>query len=312
MRADVVFPGNGMSLAGHLYTPDVPDGVSGPLPAIVIAHPWGGVKEQTAGLYARRLAGLGFAALAFDAAFQGESGGEPRFLEDPFQRAEDVSNAVSYLTTRQDVDPDGIGALGICTGGGHITYAAASDHRINAVATVSAVDIGSLLRDGLGRTRDPAAFRDVVAQAGRLRTEEALGASARLEHILPEEVDESTPVHVREGHDYYRTPRGGHPRSENAWVLRSVDRIAQYDSFARIDDLAPRPLLMIAGSEAATAYFSREAVERAAGPKELFRVEGASHFDLYDKDEFVTAAVAKLTRFYTSHLRRSRAVQPTA
>lgn len=310
MRADVTFPSTGMTPAGHLYTPDARDGAPVPVPAI--AHPWGGVKEQTAGLYARRLAALGFAALAFDAAFQGESEGEPRFLEDPFQRAEDVSNAVSYLTTRQDIAPGSIGALGICTGGGHVAYAAAADHRINAVATVSAVDIGSLLRDGLGRTRDPAAFREVVAQAGQLRTEEALGRPARLEHILPEEVDESTPAHVREGHDYYRTSRGGHPRSENAWVLRSVDRIAQYDSFARIDHLASRPLLMIAGTESATAYFSHEAVERAAGPKELFRVEGASHFDLYDKDEFVTVAVAKLTSFYTSHLGRSRAVPATA
>ncbi|MGW3983025.1 alpha/beta hydrolase [Streptomyces mirabilis] len=301
MRTDVTFLSNGLTLAGHLYTPDRHDGP--PLPAIVVLHPWGGVKEQTAGLYARLLAEQGFAALAFDAAHQGESEGQPRFLENPFQRAEDIKSAVSFLTTRQGVvDPDRIGALGICTGGGHVPYTAETDHRIKAVATVSAVDIGSLLRDGLGRTQDPALFRNLVAQSGRLRTEEAQGEPAHLVHILPEEVDDATPVHAREGHEYYRTPRGAHPRSENAWVLRSVDQIAQYDSFATIQNLAPRALLMIAGTEAATAYFSRAAVEQAAEPKELFWIDGATHFDLYDKPAYVTPALARLTSFFAEHL----------
>ncbi|GHB86016.1 hypothetical protein GCM10010306_096030 [Streptomyces umbrinus] len=300
MRTDVTFVSNGLTLAGHLHTPDARAGH--PLPAIVVIHPWGGVKEQTAGLYARRLTEHGFTALAFDAAHQGASEGEPHFLENPFQRAEDIKSAVSYLSPQKDVDPERIGALGISTGGGHAAYAAISDQRIRVVGTVSAACIGSLLRDGLGGGQDPALFRDLVARAGLLRTDEALGEPALLEHIVPEEVDETTPDHLWQGHEYYRTVRGAHLRSENAWVLRSVDQIAQYDSFANIESLAPRPLLMIAGSEAATAHFSRTAVERAGEPMELFWIDGASHFDLYDKDEYVSPALAKLTSFFGEHL----------
>ena len=221
MRTDVIFVSDGLTLAGHLHTPDARAGH--PLPAIVIIHPWGGVRKQTAGLYARRLTEHGFIALAFDAAHQGASEGEPHFLENPVQRAEDIKSATSYLSTRKDVD------------------------------------IGSLLRDGLGGGQDPAVFRDLVARAGLLRTDEAFGEPTLLEHIVPEEVDETTPDHLRQGHEYYRTARGAHLRSENAWVLRGVDQIALYDSFAGIGSLAPRPLLMIAGSEAATAHFSRTA-----------------------------------------------------
>lgn len=303
MKTDVTFPSDHLTLSGLLFTPDDP--VDSRLPAIVISHPGGGVKEQSPSVYARRLARAGFAALVFDAAYQGESEGEPRGMEDPFQRAEDIKSAVTFLTTRDDVDPGRIGALGICASGGYVPYAAQTDRRIKSVATVSAVDLGSVFREGLGRTQDPAILQALLDQAGAARTEEARGAAPRLVAWIPDDAKELLETGTRqfqETFEYYRTPRGHHPRAVQGWVLRSVDRIAQYDSYAMIRLVSPRPLLMIAGSEAESAYFSREAVEQAAEPKELFVVDGATHIDLYDRDEYVIPAVAKLTEFFGEHL----------
>ncbi|MFI8347889.1 alpha/beta hydrolase [Streptomyces sp. NPDC085596] len=302
MKTKVTFPSNNLALAGILFTPD--DHTGAPLPAVVVSHPGGGVKEQTASVYAERLARAGFAALVFDAAYQGESEGTPRGLENPFQRAEDVRAAVTYLTTRDDIDPARVGALGICASGGYVPFAAQTDHRVKAVATVSAVDIRSLLVEGLGRTQGPEVLSALLDQAGALRTAEARGEAPATLNWAPESADglDEAPTLYREAQDYYRTPRGGHPHSTNEWVLRSIDQIAQYDSYAMAELIAPRPLLMIVGSEADTAYFSREAIEKAAEPKELFVVDGATHVALYDEDAYVTPAAAKLADFFGTHL----------
>ncbi|MFG3258340.1 alpha/beta hydrolase [Streptomyces sp. NPDC048172] len=295
MQTDVTFPSNGIRLAAHLYTPAAAEGAR--LPAVVVGHPTTGVKEQTAAVYARRLAAEGYLALAFDAAYQGESEGEPRGLENPFQRADDFREAVSYLTTRDDVDPGRIGVLGICGSGGYVPFAAQTDHRMRAVATVSAADVPGFFRDA-----DPEGFRKWVARSGELRSEEARGEPATLVSAVPDEVDASTPAPVREFYDYYRTPRAQHPRSTNQWVLRSVEGMAHFDSYANVRMIAPRPLLMIVGGEAFTRHFSEDAVARAGEGAELFTVEGATHVDLYDRDEAVAPAVAKLAEFFGEHL----------
>jgi fermentation-respiration switch protein FrsA (DUF1100 family) len=301
MRTNVTFLSAGLNLAGHLYAPDDADG---PRPAIVIGHPMSGVKEQTAGLYAEQLARAGFVTLAFDAAYQGESEGEPRLLEDPAHRSEDIKAAVTFLSLRAEVDPGRIGALGICASGGYVVPAAATDHRIKAVATVSAVDTGDLFRNGIGRTQDPAILQGMLDAAGAARTEEAQGATPRSAQIHPDTEEQARALgqHTYDGWEYYRTTRGGHPRSENFFVLRSIDLIAQFSAFDAVELIAPRPLLMIVGTEAATAYLSQEAIDRAREPKELYRIDGATHVDLYDKDEYVPAAVARLTEFFTTRL----------
>ncbi|WET76245.1 alpha/beta hydrolase [Amycolatopsis sp. QT-25] len=302
MKTNVTFPSAGLALAGLLFTPD--DHTGTPLPAVVVSHPSGGVKEQTASIYAERLAREGYATLVFDAAYQGESEGLPRGLENPFQRAEDVRAAVTYLTTRDDIDPARIGALGICASGGYVPFAAQTDHRIKAVATVSAVDIRSLLVEGLGRIQGPEVLQAMLDQAGALRTAEARGEAPAVQNWAPESPEglEEAPTLYREAQDYYRTPRGRHTNSTNEWALRSIDQIAQYDSYAMIKLIAPRPLLMIIGSDADTGYFSREAIEKADEPKELFVIDGATHVALYDQDEHVTPAVTKLTGFFGEHL----------
>ena len=294
MRSDVVFPSAGLKLAGHLYRPD---GV--PRAAVVVGHPGGGVKEQAAGLYARRLSGRGFVTLAFDAAYQGESEGEPRGLEDPGRRVEDLKAAVSFLGSLDGVDPDRIGVLGICASGGYALAATATDPRIRAVATVSAADISRQFRLGADGGQDPAVVQGLLAAAA-----EARGADVERFPLFPatEEEARAGGPHVYEGWEYYCTPRARHPRSARSLTWSSVDRIAGFDAFSSLDLIAPRPVLLIAGRAAVTSWMSVEAYQKAYGVKELAWIEGASHVDLYDRDEYVTPAVEKLSGFFAARL----------
>ncbi|QLJ01666.1 alpha/beta hydrolase [Streptomyces sp. NEAU-sy36] len=294
MRTDVRFPTNGLQLAGHLY---LPDGADGPLAAIVVGHPTTGVKEQAPAVYATRLVEAGFAVLTFDAAFQGESEGMPRGLEDPFQRAEDFRAAVSYLTTRPEIDSERIGVMGVCGSGAYAPYAAQTDHRMKAVAGVSGTDVPSFFRGA-----DPEGWHQMVAASGNLRSAEAAGEPAATFPVLPERITADTPAPTAEFVDYYKTPRGHHPRSTGDLVVRSADLLDQFDSFADVAKIAPRPLLMIAGTEAVTRGFSEKAVADSPGNAELFLVEGATHVDLYDRDQYVAPAVAKLVEFFGKHL----------
>ncbi|SOE25466.1 alpha/beta hydrolase [Streptomyces sp. OK228] len=303
MRTDVTFPSAGLKLAGHLYTPD--DGAVGPRPAIVVSHPGSGVKEQAAGLYALRLAEQGFVTLAFDAAHQGESEGEPRGLEDPAHRVEDIKAAVSFLPTRDDVDADRVGALGICASGGYVLSATASDHRIKAVGTVSAVDIARQFRDGADGAQDPAVFQGMLAAAAAARTAEARGEGVQTFPLFPDTAEQARALggrHAVEGCEYYCSDRAQHPRSAKSFTWSSVDRMAFFDAFRFVHLIAPRPILMIVGREAVTSWMSVEAFQNARAPKELHWIDGASHVDLYDKEPHVGPAVEKLTDFFRAQL----------
>ncbi|MDX6259537.1 MAG: uncharacterized protein QOH84_1225 [Kribbellaceae bacterium] len=302
MRTNVTFDSAGLKLAGHLYLPD--DKSTGRRPAIVVGHPGTGVKEQAAGLYAERLARAGFIALAFDAAYQGESEGLPRSLEDPAHRIEDFKAAVSFLSIRDEVDPDRIGALGICASGGYLIPAAATDHRLKAIATVSGVDLSRQFREGADGRQDPAVIQGMLDAAATARTAEARGEGIGEFAVFPATEEEARTAgrHVFEGWQYYCTDRAQHPRSAKTLTWNSIDRLAQFDAFRFISQIGPRPLLMIVGREAVTSWMTTQAFAQASHPKELFWIDGASHVDLYDKDEYVTSAVAKLAEFYHQHL----------
>ncbi|MEU6971569.1 alpha/beta hydrolase [Kitasatospora aureofaciens] len=297
------FESAGIEIAAHLYIPDTP--APGPRPALVVGHPGTGVKEQTSGTYARRMADHGFVTLAFDAAHQGESGGLPRGLEDPAQRVEDFKAAVSYLVTREDVDAERIGLLGICASGGYSLAATGGDHRVRAVATVCTADPSRQFRLGADGGQDPAVFQALLGAAASARTAGARGQDPGVMTMFPQTAEQAGALggeHGVEGFEYYCTSRGEHERSAKFLAWESIDRLASYDAFFAVPLIGPRPMLQIVGERAVTSWMAVEAHQRATGPKELHWIEGASHVDLYDKKVYIDPAVDKLADFFTTHL----------
>ena len=300
----VSFKSNGLTIAGMLYLPAGFQSSTQPCPAIVIGHPGAGVKEQAAGLYAGLLAEKGYITLAFDAAYQGESEGLPRNYEDPEQRIEDIKAAVTFLSTMPEIDANRIGVLGICASGGYGVAATATDHRIKVLATVCAAGIGHQFRHGGDGQQSPAVIQALLNQAAADRQAVANGATPGEFPIFPANAEQAKAMghHVYEGWEYYCTDRGFHLRSAKTFTWKSVELVAGFDAFRFADMIAPRPLLMIAGSEAKTLWMTQEAMETAKEAKELFMIDGATHVDLYDKMEFVAPAIDKLLTFYNSNL----------
>ena len=295
----VEFPNSGITMAGNVFFPPNFDS-RGTYAAIVVVHPGGGVKEQTAGVYAKSLAEQGFVTLAFDASHQGASGGLPRFLDDPMRRVGDIYSAVDHLTTLTYVDDGRIGAIGICAGSGAAVKAASTDRRIRALATVSAVDVGASVRkgwEGKAPERDQLATLDAVAEQ---RTAEAAGAAPSYLPYVPNVGDMSAPRDLQEAADYYLTARGQHPNAPNKMLLQSASYMIAFTGFDLVESYLTPPVMIVAGSEAGSLWHSRTLHAKATGPKELFIVEGATHMDLYDKD--VGVAMTKLAPFFTANL----------
>jgi fermentation-respiration switch protein FrsA (DUF1100 family)/alkylhydroperoxidase/carboxymuconolactone decarboxylase family protein YurZ len=271
--------------------------------AIVVGHTFTGVKEQTSGLHARKLAELGYLALAFDASFWGESGGEPRNIEVPEIRVEDFSAAVDFLSNHPQVDKDRIGVLGICGGGCYSVSAAAIDHRIKAVATVSMYNLGRARRQALGDVITYEQRMKTLDEIGEQRTREFAGATRRDNLGVPDKLSPNDTENTREFYDYYRTPRGQHPNTATNYSFTSVAPMMNFFPFAQIETISPRPLLFIVGERAVSAYFSEDAYAKAAEPKELFVVKGASHVDLYDREEYMSVSLSKLDGFFKQYLK---------
>jgi fermentation-respiration switch protein FrsA (DUF1100 family) len=272
--------------------------------ALVVTHPFGGVKEQTAGLYAQRLAEAGFVTLAYDASYQGESGGEPRLMEVPSQRLDDISCAIDFLVGHPHVDPERVGSLGICAGGGYALCQAQTELRVRAVAAVSTFNLGEARREGMGTISYDDRMKR-LRDASAARSREARGEPVQLVPVVPDTTEsftERTPQLYREGYDYYRTPRAQHPNSPNRYVFSSLPQQMAFFPFEQLESISPRPLLVIAGSRADTLFWSQQVIQKARDPKELFVIDGATHIDLYDRPQYVTPAVAKLKEFFGRHL----------
>ena len=302
MKKKVSFRNNQISMAGELYIPEGRE-AQGKLPAIVVAHPAGAVKEQAPASYARGLAAQGFIVLTFDASHQGESGGEPRYLENPFERMEDIRCAIDYLTTLPTVDAQKIGAMGICAGGGYTIATATTDRRIKAVAGVVTTDAGTAMREGwLGGT--PVAEQlKLLEAASAQRTAQANGQPTAYGGYVPDAPDSSLPNTMQEAYDYYRTPRAQHPNSVNKVMFTSFNYLFTFAATDRIDTLLTQPLLLISGSKADSFRFSQKFFDLAASrKKELYVIKGATHVDLYDREAPVNEATAKLGSFFKENL----------
>ena len=297
----ITFKNHDILMSGNLY---LPQGFSKSrqYAAIVVVHPGGGVKEQTAGLYALKLAAEGFITLAFDASHQGASGGMPRFVDDPMKRVGDVYSAVDYLSALPYVDSGRMGALGVCAGSGITVKAAMTERRIKAMATVSAVDVGAATRKGWEGTTPQSELIPVLEAVAKQRDIEAAGGAPVWVNYVPALSDRSAPFDLQQAADYYLTARGRHSASTNQMLMTSISTLASFTGFEGADTFLTQPLLIIAGSKAGSLWHSQQLNDSAASrDKTLVIMPDATHMDLYD-GEGATRAADTLAPFFHTHL----------
>lgn len=277
-------------------------------PAIVVGPPYGGVKEQGPGVYANEMAQRGFVVLAFDPSYNGESGGEPRDVSSPEIFVEDFSAGVDFLGTRDFVDREKIGAIGICGSGGFSLTAAQVDHRIKAVAVASMYDISSMTRDGFGYTLTPEQRTQNMIQMGEQRWKDfGSGSAAVPQGGWPTEgpadtLPEGLPAIMSEFFEYYAMERGWHPNTMPNFTLTSSMAFTNFSLMDHLEDISPRPILIIAGENAHSMYYSEEAYAAAQEPKELYIVPNARHIDLYDGGDNNYIPFEKLESFFEENL----------
>lgn len=296
-----------MQVAGNFFIPKDLD-QNAKNPAIIVGHPMGAVKEQSANLYAQKLAEQGFVTLSLDLSFWGESEGQPRNVVSPDIYAEDFSAAVDFLGTRPCVDRERIGALGICGSGSFVISAAKIDPRMKAIATVSMYDMGAANRNGLRHSMTLEQRKQAIAEAAEQRYAEFTGGETQYTSGTVHELNENSTAIEREFYDFYRTPRGEYttqgssPQLTTHPTLTSNIKFMNFYPFDDIETISPRPMLFITGDNAHSREFSEDAYKRAAEPKELYIVPNAGHVDLYDRVNLIP--FDKLASFFNQHLSR--------
>ena len=294
-----------MNVAGNLFTPKTLNR-NAKAPAVIVGHPMGAVKEQSANLYATMMAERGFVALSLDLPFWGESDGQPRNLVSPDIYAEGFSAAVDFLGTQAFVDKNRIGAIGICGSGSFVISAAKIDPRMKAIATVSMYDMGAANRNALRHSQTVEQRKQIIAAAADQRYVEFTGGEAKYTSGTVHELTASSHPIEREFYDFYRTrrgeftPKGSSPQLTTHPTLTSNVKFMNFYPFNDIETISPRPMLFVTGDQAHSREFSEDAYKRAAEPKELVFVPGAGHVDLYDRVNLIPWD--KLESFFNRHL----------
>lgn len=313
VRKQVTFKNRyGITLAADLYLPKNSDGKT--LAALAISGPFGAVKEQSSGLYAQTMAERGFAALAFDPSYTGESGGEPRNVASPDINTEDFSAAVDFLGLQKNIDRDRIGVIGICGFAGFSLNAAAVDKRIKAVATTSMYDISRVSAKGYNDKLPIEQRSQMLEQIAQQRWKDAeAGAPSPGPRNLPEKLQGNEPQFVVDYFNYYRTPRGFHANSVNsngAWTATNSVSFMNMPLLTYIKEISPRPVLLIAGENAHSRYMSEDAYNMAAEPKELIIIPNAVHVDLYDQLNIIP--FDRLDKFFKDNLKSEPTTKASA
>ena len=295
----------GITLAADLYEPKgIKKGEK--LPAIAVSGPFGAVKEQSSGLYAQHMAERGFITIAFDPSFTGESGGEPRYVASPDINTEDFSAAVDYLSTKDNVDPNKIGIIGICGWGGMALNAAAMDTRIKATVTSTMYDMSRVNANGyFDKQNTPEDRYQLKKQLNAQRTEDYKKGTYALAGGVVDPLPKDAPFFVKDYYDYYKTPRGYHKRSlnsSNGWNKTSSLSFINMPLLSYSDEIKSA-VLMIHGDKAHSYYFSKDAFAKLKGDnKELLTIPGAVHTDLYD-DKAGVIPYDKMEAFFNKYLK---------
>lgn len=294
-----------MEVVGNLFIPKNLDKKM-THPAIVVGHPMGAVKEQSANLYATKMAEQGFITLSLDLSFWGESEGQPHNAVSPDIYAEDFSAAVDYLGTNKLIDRTRIGVLGICGSGSFVISAAKIDSRMKAIATVSMYDMGAVNRHALNHSQTVEQRKKLIVAAAKQRDVEFGGGEIQYTSGTVHQLDKDTHPIQREFYDFYRTPRGEYtpasssPQLTTHPTLTSNIKFMNFYPFNDIETISPRPMLFITGDKAHSKEFSEDAYRLASEPKELYYVKGAGHVDLYDRTTLIPWD--KLTDFFSKNL----------